>query len=339
VKSDIIFEVFICVKNGENSILDCLSSLEKAIRKSRFSIPVTIIDHNSSDETANIAAKFCNSNPGFAYVKFSEAGIGNVRNFALHTGRFQWMAFIDSDCIVEEDWAIAAQYEIEQSANDEKIGAIGGKNLAPFSRGKFHRILGFCLNTYTLGYNSSLNRTSDLAEKKHHLPTLNILINRKAALSSGGFDSSISRVGEDLDLCFKMRSRGYALEYRPTFVVTHLLRPDLVSWLKNMKLYGEGRMSFCLKHAGELDITYLAPFIAVLAYAAGLILSRNFFLIILFVHLTTIFLDIFYSSLKNKIIRFHELAQATLLSFASHIFFGIGSWVSFIHFFYKGQPK
>ncbi|MGI8711991.1 MAG: mycofactocin biosynthesis glycosyltransferase MftF, partial [Solirubrobacteraceae bacterium] len=76
------------------------------------------------------------------------------------------------------------------------------------------------------------------------------LVARRDALR-GGFDEAM-RVGEDVDLVWRLAAVGWTVRYEPTSRVEHPHRADVRSWLAQRVAYGASAGPLAVRHPGRL---------------------------------------------------------------------------------------
>ena len=99
---------------------------------------------------------------------------------------------------------------------------------------------------------------------------------REALNEIGGFDERFIRA-QDWELNFRLRERGGKIYFDPRLEVTYRPRPNLAALAKQYFEYGRWRRVVSRKHAGTINIRYLAPPLAFigtsLSIIAGLAIS------------------------------------------------------------------
>ena len=80
-----------------------------------------------------------------------------------------------------------------------------------------------------------------------YVPTTALLVRRSALEALGGFDEAL-RVGEDVDLVWRLTAEGEAVRYEPGSVVHHPTRPSLVAWLQQRFRYGTAAADLAARH-------------------------------------------------------------------------------------------
>lgn len=97
------------------------------------------------------------------------------------------------------------------------------------------------------------------------------LVGRTDALGSG-FDAEL-RVGEDVDLVWRLVAAGGRVRYDPTVRARHDARPTIRGWLGRKAFYGSGGAELAARHGDRLAPAVLTPPYAIAA--AALLLRRR----------------------------------------------------------------
>jgi mycofactocin system glycosyltransferase len=97
------------------------------------------------------------------------------------------------------------------------------------------------------------------------------LVGRTDALAVG-FDPSL-RVGEDVDLVWRLVGTGGRVRYDPSVLAHHDVRPTVQGWLGRKALYGRGGAGLAARHGDRLAPAVLTPTYAIAA--AALLLRRR----------------------------------------------------------------
>lgn len=94
--------VIIPCKNEETTIKDCIGSLFN--QNVNNQIEVILVDNGSNDKTVEIVKE------NFKHIRIyiePEKTISEIRNFGATLASNEWLAFIDADVIVEQDWFVS----------------------------------------------------------------------------------------------------------------------------------------------------------------------------------------------------------------------------------------
>lgn len=73
-------------------------------QKTEYSYEVIFIDDGSKDETLNYLKKLVDGDSKFRYIKQDNGGISKARNSGIEDARGRYIAFIDHDDEISEDY-------------------------------------------------------------------------------------------------------------------------------------------------------------------------------------------------------------------------------------------
>jgi GT2 family glycosyltransferase len=189
--------VVVTVRDDERTIAACLESI------SRLQYPnyeVIVIDDASRDRSVEIAA----AAPGVRLMRqLSRAGLGTIRNAALHVARGDLIAFTLADCVVDADWLTLAVRAITEDACD----AVGGPIFpSQAERGVAAHVLAAIEK---IGETAGAKQSS--GEHAVQLADRNMLVRKSSLIAVGGFDARFIDEGGDRDLAARMRAAGMTL--------------------------------------------------------------------------------------------------------------------------------
>jgi GT2 family glycosyltransferase len=197
--------------------LDCLQSQQPRPDQ------VIVVDASPDTRTRDLIA---NQYPGTVYLR-NEIGYGHMtmsRNIGLMSATGEVIAFIDDDAFARPGWVanlLAAYIEPE-------IGAVGGRamNNVPGEETAGVNDVGRMRANGTLSANFAAD-TGEIREVDHMIGC-NMSYRREVLAKLGGFreDCLGTEVGEETDMCLRVRQLGYRLVFTPLAVVDHLGAPQ-----------------------------------------------------------------------------------------------------------------
>jgi glycosyltransferase involved in cell wall biosynthesis len=247
--------VIIPARNEEQYLGLCLKSVLQ-IDYPEDLIEVIVVDNNSTDRTADVAAEYG------AKVIYSKAlTIAAVRNEGARHARGEILAFIDADIVVDRDWLKKAVVHFERDG----IGAVGSRPV--------------------MGEPSTLTLVEKLWDRMVHppvsplrmvryLPTSNLVVKAKYFHSVGGFDEEMETC-EDPEFGFRLSRVAGIIDDR-SIRVTHLRNPkNFMEFFWKMYWHGKGLLKGLFRYSGNpaalpsvlLPIGYLAILFSLLVSA------------------------------------------------------------------------
>jgi len=231
-------EVVIPVLDNAAGLARCLAALA-ALDTPRDRWSITVVDDGSAPPVEPRVGVLPAGLPALRWIRLAtNQGPASARNAALFTPGggmpSQLVAFTDSDCVPGAQWltALTAALDEPSAASRERaepgpgergpgalvLAAVGGPVRGLSGRTWLARYEDACASL-NLGRAGGPAGAPD--DRLSYLPTCNLLVRREALESVGGFTPGL-RMGEDVDLLWRLRARGWGAFYLPA----DLARPD-----------------------------------------------------------------------------------------------------------------
>lgn len=226
-------EIVVPVFNDPDALSDLLATLPAG--------RVLVVDDGSADPraTEDVATK-----AGARTVRHeTNRGPAAARNTGLNHTTAPIVAFIDADCIADPSWPTG----LLRHFDDPTIAAAAPRVLP---HGAASSMLGRYETTRSsldMGGQPELVRPG---ARLAFVPTAALVV-RRTAIQPGGFDERL-RLGEDVDLAWRLVEAGWIVRYDPTVEVTHRTRSRLRSWLRRKMEYGTSAPALEGRHPGKL---------------------------------------------------------------------------------------
>lgn len=186
--------------NEEKLISRCLESVCAASDSQKKEIEVIVVDNNSTDHTAEIAATFLN----VKVIKEDKKGIVFARQAGFNVATGDLIANIDADTILPARWL---ETVFNEFGNNNELVALSG----PFFYYDLSRIERMAVRVfYCFGYVIYF-LNNFIFKKGAMLQGGNFIIKKTALIKIGGYDTSIEFHGEDTDIARRIRHVGKVL--------------------------------------------------------------------------------------------------------------------------------
>lgn len=171
------------------------------------------------------------------------SGPAAARNTGLAHSTSPFVAFIDSDCIADPTWPGSLLSHFEDPAV-----AVVAPRIVP-TRGRWS-----LLERYDMARSSlDMGRRPELVKPGAPLsfvPSAAIVV-RRSALSASAFDPNL-RLGEDVDLIWRLAEAGWLIRFDPSVTVRHRTRSNPRAWLQRRYEYGTSAIGLEKRHPGNL---------------------------------------------------------------------------------------
>lgn len=231
IMADDRISVVICIYDDPIELFKiCIDSL---LRQEKID-EIIVVDSSKSDHVK----KFYNiNNEKIRYVYMSPKGLSEARNMGMSLSKMNIVAFTDSDCIVDKNWAENIYISFVGD-----IAVVGGKVL-PKWISKPNKI--FLNSAIAQGFFSLFDMGEDTKDVNQIFGG-NFAIN-KSLITNQMFLSELGRRkenllgGEEIDFCRRVIANKLKITYNPSVIVWHQI-PEERTKLKWMwkRLYYSG---------------------------------------------------------------------------------------------------
>ncbi len=204
---------------------------------------VIVVDDASTDNTAALLEEWSQLYPHSLRIFTQEKNRGPAaaRNRGIAASKGSLIAFTDDDCVVTPEWLV----EIQSGYRDPETAGVGGR-VRPLT-------VGSAIQRYYAHF-SPISQPPIEAGAVRRIITANASFRRDVLLEVNGFDERVRFAGgEDPDLCFRIRSRGYRFHYNPGALVYHQYDSSWRSFVWTYYRYGLGAAFFSLQHTQKVQ--------------------------------------------------------------------------------------
>lgn len=248
----------------------------------------------------------------------------------------EWIAYVDSDVELAIEWLTILIRELQTPPMRDAVG-IATVNRPPHE-GDFSKALDFFLGFghAHLGSSQVLQLRASTHEaitkqKVNHLATCAALLHVKALEHAGGFNRDFSRVGEDLEMSYRLRKNG-SMWILSAPVALHRQDRNWQAWGKRMFRYGWGQIDVARKHPEHLQTKKALPLLGALwvVIAIGLYMfgpSAPFKLTVVG-YLGFMMAPIILRGISDG--RMDTAFQACWIAFVTHVSYAAGMWAGLL---------
>jgi len=253
--------VVIPVRNCRGTIDKCLDSLALV---EHTSFEALIMDDGSTDGTAEV----CEARQWVTLTRLDRGGPSRARNKGIELARGEFVAFTDGDCVVDRAWL----NELYSAFVSDDIAGAGGDQTSPVDETRFGRTVQefFKLIGFMTGY---IRNDGSLVEVEHN-PSCNSMYRKRVLEEQRGFDENLFP-GEDVDLDYRIRRRGYRLIYNPSAVVGHYRPGTYRAFVSMMRRYGASQWSLVRKYGFFRRILFVPPLFVATLFCLTVVLWRE----------------------------------------------------------------
>jgi glycosyltransferase involved in cell wall biosynthesis len=214
--------------NAEKTIKQCLDSIAG---NSYRNYEVILVDDGSTDRTAGFVREHMRAHGNVRLSNAKRQGPSKARNIGAGLARGSILVFLDSDCIVREDWL----RRIKDGFDGHDVVSVAGQYCGSHS-GKFISKFAF----YEL-----LFRERNFRTYVKSASSCNLAVRKEVFDAIGGYPQEF-RVGEDIYFSHEVSRKGKILWDRDNGVI-HCFRTSVKGYLKQQHGYTKHGMKLMLK--------------------------------------------------------------------------------------------
>ena len=226
-----LISVVVCTYNRSDLLVGALRTLcEQTLDRSCYE--VIVVDNNSTDNTRDLTEQFCHCYPNVRYCLETEQGLSHARNRGWREAKGEYVAYIDDDCKVPEQWLTVAKDIIDRFSP----GVFGGPAYA------FYNTLKPCWFKDSYSSHEPFKDVRILKnEECVEIFGMNMCFSRTLLEKVGGFDVRLGMCGEKIAYCEETAlilhvsntMTDELIYYSPKLYVYHLVQEErmTVRWL------------------------------------------------------------------------------------------------------------
>jgi len=214
-----LVSIIILNYNGSMYLANCLGSV---LKSSYDPFEIVLVDNASTDDSISIVKELFKDDRIVIIRNSSNMGFAEGNNVGAEYVRGDYLVFLNNDTKVEPRWL---EELVKVMESDPKIGAAQSKLLMLNHDGRIIDSTGDFVDFYGVAIQRDLGEEDvgqhENVEEVFSARGASMIVRHNVLKQVGGFDPDFVLGCEDIDLCWRIRLRGYKVVYVPWSVVFH----------------------------------------------------------------------------------------------------------------------
>ncbi len=301
------FSIIIPVYNRPEELDELLQSIY--VQDEDRKTEIIVVEDGSERRCNSIVSRF-DSLLNIKYCFKKNSGPGDSRNYGMQRASANYFILLDSDCILPDNYLSIVNEALEK----DYVDAFGGRDTAHSSFSNWQKAINYSMTSFLT---TGGLRSEETASKKFQLRSFNMGISKKAFTLTGGF--SKQRIGEDIDLNFKLLKNGCQTRLIEEAFVYHKRRASFLDFFKQIRNFGSARPILNKMHPGSAKLSYWLPSFFVMGLLASFIfwyLGSPLGFLVYAIYFLAISIDSYVKN-KNLVVAFLSIV-ATFIQFLGY---------------------
>jgi len=225
--------------SGRTRFLTKLIDSFYSAENSNVNVELLIVDNSPKISDSILIEKLAKSNK-VSYLK-SERGVVKARNYGARQAKYDYLVFVDSDCIFDKNTLL----EYGRLVNESSVDCAAGRTMFEGESSLWFKLL---KDSYFLLPFKWCEWDKNILWS----PMSNFLIKKEIFMKVNCFHSILppNEASEDVDLGIRINSFGYSITGCPQCVVYHTTETwnSLTAIIKRFFRFGRGESKLIIKH-------------------------------------------------------------------------------------------
>jgi succinoglycan biosynthesis protein ExoA len=248
------------VRNEELSLAESVRSVLSQDYPGEIEVVLAV--GPSRDRTLQLSERIAAADPRVTVVPNPTGHIPCAVNAAIKGSRHSIVARVDGHALLPQGYLRTAVAELRRTGAANVGGIMAAEGVTPFQQAVAWAM------TSPYGVGASRFHTGG---QPGPVDSVYLGVYRRAAIEQvGGYDETYLRA-EDWELNHRIRLAGGVVWFQPELRVTYRPRASIGTLAGQYFHYGRWRRVVARQHAGTINPRYLAPPVAVLLMAAGVL--------------------------------------------------------------------
>ena len=305
------FSIIVPVYNRPQEIDELLESLTKQDFQNDFE--VIVVEDGSTDSSEEIVKKY-SGKLNLRYFFKENSGAGASRNFGMEKATGNYFIILDSDVIVPKQYLS----EVSNALYENFTDAFGGPDAAHDSFTPLQKAINYSMTSFLT---TGGIRGKKKGVGKFQPRSFNLGISKEAFDKTNGF--SKLKVGEDIDLTFRLWEHGFKTQLIENAFVYHKRRSTIKQFYKQTFAFGTARPQLNKRYPETAKLTYWFPSLFIIGFDFSIIMllfGYHRFILLYVFYCALISVDSFMRNYLNPWIGF----LSVITTFTQHLGYGLG---------------
>lgn len=216
-------ELVICTYNNAVLLERVLSAISRQKVSPDVRWGVLVVNNNCTDGTTSLVEQYLQAGtiPHLRMVTETVQGLTPARACGVKQTSAPWIAFVDDDCVLQEDWVEQA---MQFAKTHPDCGAFGGRVILTWETPPAEFVRRF-------GYAFAEQEHGTEVQERDCLVGAGMVVNRQALVACGWTQRQLmpDRIGKklisggDVEIALRIRGAGFPLWYTPTCQLNHII--------------------------------------------------------------------------------------------------------------------
>lgn len=213
------YSVILPAYNAESTLERCVESIAKA--KKNFEVEVVLVDDGSTDQTSRISEALAQRYDWIRYIRKQNGGVATARNLALDAANGDYIAFVDADDTISENYFSRVDTEFSKSDVDmvvfghSRIGS-DGKVTNKFNKDLF------------LGRDDIKDLQLHVSKNSYLFFSLSVRVVKRWVIEGVTFNPKI-KMGSDTIFVLKIMMRSRSIRVVPDVIYDYRETPGSIT--------------------------------------------------------------------------------------------------------------
>jgi GT2 family glycosyltransferase len=237
--------IVVATYKGERLLPSCLASVQ-GLDYPKGRLETIVVDNGSSDGTMRLLKS---RYPWVQALRNDENNYCRANNMGMRASTGSYVAFLNDDATVGRAWLRGL---VSLAESDPRVGGAAGKNLFPDGRinGVGHEMLPD-FRVRDRGFGERDAGQYDGVCEAQSISLCAALFRRASLIDAGPLDEDFVLYYEDVDLCRRLRRKGWRLMLHPGCVARHRWKATSGRLGVDLFFGSRGRLLFLAKHFPE----------------------------------------------------------------------------------------